>query len=263
MSSITPFCVFSTEIRQYEGLYSLNDLHKAAGGENRHKPNLFLTNQQTTDLIKEIEIAGIPAILSKQGLGTFGCKEVVVAYGAWISPKVQLAVIRAFLEKQTVAQAAADQAPEKPTIKALPGGLTMEQQDAVKALVKARVEALPKDKQAKGAITLWSSLKSKYGCTYKEIAPEHFTACLSLVSRLPLEGEYIKVGDTEISHQRVLTVIEHGRVTQVKDLTGYHLVRNPGLHKLRHNLRLLADQLRWMEGEESDDILEIEPKALQ
>lgn len=52
--------------------------------------------------------------------------------------------------------------PEK-TRKALPGGLTLEQQDAVKALVKSRVEALPHDGQAKGAITCWSAIKSKLG----------------------------------------------------------------------------------------------------
>lgn len=39
------------------------------------------------------------------------------------------------------------------TRKALPGGLTVEQQDAVKALVKSRVEILPHDAQAKAAIT--------------------------------------------------------------------------------------------------------------
>ena len=76
--------------------------------------------------------------------------------------------------------------------KALPNGLTLEQQDAIKGLVKARVESLTPDRRAKGAITCWSALKSKFGCTYKEIAPEHFTDAASLVARVPLEGEYIE-----------------------------------------------------------------------
>ena len=75
--------------------------------------------------------------------------------------------------------------------KALPNGLSAEQQTSIKALVKARVEALPKDKQAKAAITCWSALKSKFGRTYKAIDPEQFTDAISLVARLPLEGELL------------------------------------------------------------------------
>ena len=82
--------------------------------------------------------------------------------------------------------------PEPKTKKALPGGLTLDQQDAIKALVKDRVEGLPKDKQAKAAITCWSAIKSKYGKSYKAIAPEHFPAVCSLVARLVLEGEFIE-----------------------------------------------------------------------
>jgi len=78
--------------------------------------------------------------------------------------------------------------PEK-TRKALPGGLTIEQQDAVKALVKCRVETLPHDAQAKGAITCWSAIKSKFGVTYKEVPAENFAEVLSLVARLALPHE--------------------------------------------------------------------------
>lgn len=75
--------------------------------------------------------------------------------------------------------------------KALPSGLTIDQQDAIKAMVKARVEALPQAKRAKGAITCWSALKSKFGCTYKDIPAEHFTDAASLVARVELEGEWL------------------------------------------------------------------------
>lgn len=75
--------------------------------------------------------------------------------------------------------------------KALPGGLQIEQQEAIKAMVKGRIEALPQNKQAKAAITCWSALKSKFGCTYKEIATEQFTEAVSLLARLPLEGEWL------------------------------------------------------------------------
>ena len=92
--------VANVSVRQFDNLYSLNDLHKASGGEARHKPSNWLQNKQTADLIAEIEIAGIPAIQKKQGLGTFVCKELVVHYGMWISPAFSLKVIRAFLDTQ-------------------------------------------------------------------------------------------------------------------------------------------------------------------
>jgi len=81
------------------------------------------------------------------------------------------------------------------TRKALPGGLTIEQQDAVKALIKSRVEILPHDRQAKAAITCWSSIKSKFGVSYKAVPAEQFTEVLSLVARLPLEEELLKADD--------------------------------------------------------------------
>lgn len=79
-----------------QGRYCLNDLHKAAGNENKHRPSLWLKNQQTIELIAEIEKAGIPAIQSKQQLGTFCVKELVYAYGMWISALFSLKVIRAY-----------------------------------------------------------------------------------------------------------------------------------------------------------------------
>lgn len=78
------------------GRFSLNDLHKAAGGEARHRPSYWLANQPTQALIAEIELAGIPAIDAKPKVGTFVAKELVYAYAMWISPAFHLQVIRAY-----------------------------------------------------------------------------------------------------------------------------------------------------------------------
>ncbi len=105
--------ISSKDIRTLDGLYSLNDLHKATGAENKHRPNYFLNNQQTKELLAEIEIAEIPAIKAKQGVGTYVCKELVYAYAMWISPKFNLEVIRAFDQAQT-------EQPPEPTQQSLP-----------------------------------------------------------------------------------------------------------------------------------------------
>ena len=97
------------------------------------------------------------------------------------------------MEKALTGQAIS--APECKTKQVLIGGLTADQQDAIKALVKARAEALPTDKRAKATITMWSAVKTKFGMTYKAIAPEEYSNVISLIARVPLEGEFIAATD--------------------------------------------------------------------
>ncbi|WP_051543192.1 KilA-N domain-containing protein [Thiothrix lacustris] len=79
-----------------EGRYCLNDLHKASGEEKRHRPNYWLSNKQTKDLIAELGKAGIPAFSTTQNLGTFVVKELVYYYAMWISPEFHIRVIRTY-----------------------------------------------------------------------------------------------------------------------------------------------------------------------
>lgn len=89
--------ISGTNIKQDDlGRYCLNDLHRAAGGEDKHRPTYWIKNQSTQDLINEIEIDGKPSIDTKQGLGTYVCKELVYSYAMWISPSFNLKVIRAY-----------------------------------------------------------------------------------------------------------------------------------------------------------------------
>lgn len=88
--------------------------------------------------------------------------------------------------------AALEQFVPSPAPRALPNGLSGEQQSAIKALVAARIEALPEARRGKAATACWSALKSKFGCSYKEIAPEQFTEAVSLVARIELEGEWLE-----------------------------------------------------------------------
>ena len=101
MNAIT---ISQVTIRSIDGLFSLNDLHKASGNLDKHSPRRWLQNKQTTDLISKIDIDGIPSIIKKQGLGTFVCKELVIHYGMWINPEFSLRVIRSFLISQESVQ---------------------------------------------------------------------------------------------------------------------------------------------------------------
>ena len=100
MSDLT---ILKTSIRSYGNLYSLNDLHKASGNAEKHRPSLFVRLDTTQDLISEIqkEVKSTDLIFKTTGgrgmRGTYACEELVIAYAMWISPKFHLIVLRAFL----------------------------------------------------------------------------------------------------------------------------------------------------------------------
>ncbi len=91
--------------RDTEGRYCLNDLHKASGGQKKHRPAYWLETQQAQALIEELTVAGIPATEQNQPLkvlqggtiqGTFAIKELAIAYATWIDAKFFLVVIHTF-----------------------------------------------------------------------------------------------------------------------------------------------------------------------
>lgn len=93
----------SSAIRQQDGLYSLNDLHKASGGNKKHQPSNFLRLEATKALISEIDssshMRSLNTVAGKgRAQGSYVCKELVIAYAAWISPAFHLQVIRVFLD---------------------------------------------------------------------------------------------------------------------------------------------------------------------
>lgn len=112
LASPSTLSILNNTVRIFDGLFSITDLHKASGGEKKHRPNYWLENQQTKDLIAEIESEGkseavIPASARNQAIkvvkggnvktqGTYVCRELVYAYAMWISARFHLLVIRAF-----------------------------------------------------------------------------------------------------------------------------------------------------------------------
>jgi len=112
----------------------------------------------------------------------------------------KLAYLNAFnqMEKQLLGKSEQPSIPEKPTQKSMPGCLTLDQQDTIKALVKSRAEELPSEKRAGATIKMWSSIKKKFGVSYKKIPVGEFVNVISLVSRLPLAWEYLPKEQTDL-----------------------------------------------------------------
>jgi len=183
--------------------YCLNDLHKASGDNQKHRPKYFLENQQTKGLVDELvnekPIGGITPIFTKQGLGTFAAKEIVYAYAMWISPSFSLKVIRAYDSLVNKAQ------PEPPK-------LTYATKEQRAPLVKA-VRRLVKVSTEKGKILTYENAHSiinlKMGVDGIEaLTPEQIPQAMvlvgSMLEKVVMEGEFIAKGETTTPvHQKI------------------------------------------------------------
>lgn len=175
-----PLVIGDFTIRQDQnGLFSLNDLHKASGNDKKHFPAYFLRNQQTKDLIVEIERSSNlhidkteghgacanshtpPVLKINDGVnnGTYVVKELVYAYAMWISPKFHLMVIRAYdsLVMEWVLNG-------KQTI-------SPEQAGVLYNIVHTRANG-----NKNLIVQMWSRLKNhfKYSASYRELRAIHF-----------------------------------------------------------------------------------------
>ncbi|MDN5511166.1 MAG: KilA-N domain-containing protein [Acinetobacter sp.] len=168
-----PLVIGEFSIRQDEdGRYCINDLHKASGGAEKHKPFNFMRNQQTKDLILEIEQENmmlksehhkIEAVNTIKGRGlnqgTFVIKELVYHYAMWISAKFHLMVIRAY---------------DAMVMEWMIGGkqtISPEQCGILYNIVHTRANG------NQGLIKqMWSRLKNhfKYSASYRELRAIHF-----------------------------------------------------------------------------------------
>ena len=153
-------------IRQQNGLFSLNDLHKAAGGEAKHQPALFMRMEQTQALITEIgNSTDSQSFKTKEGRngGTYACRELVIAYAAWISAAFHLKVIRVFLSA-TTPQAR----PHNPALDY--DRISPAQAQDLKEIVAAIVQA-----GIQGYAETWSRLQRKFRVhSYLQLPAQHY-----------------------------------------------------------------------------------------
>lgn len=143
--------------RDDDGRYCLNDLHRAAGAHAKHKPGNWLALKQTRALADEIGIAGIPAITSVQGVGTYVARELVYAYAMWISPAFALKVIRTYdamqqqalehLKSLSVRRARAELELREAEAEASRCGLGLRRWRDIGPSLEARIQALQDESQ--------------------------------------------------------------------------------------------------------------------
>jgi hypothetical protein len=83
------------------GRFSLNDLHKSAGGNKKYEPYKFMRSESfknVVDILKH-QNRGFNPVSKRQGRyggGTWICKELVYKYAMWVSAEFEVKVIQTF-----------------------------------------------------------------------------------------------------------------------------------------------------------------------
>ena len=93
------------KVKMVDGLYCLNDLHKASGADKKDGPSYWTSLKATNDIALEILMSGdteksvsdiVRIVKGGKGQGTYATKEMVYSYAMWISPAFHLHVIQAY-----------------------------------------------------------------------------------------------------------------------------------------------------------------------
>ena len=97
--------ISNKKVKMKDGLYCLNDLHKASGADKKNGPSYWLSLKSTNDMALEILKSSdtdmsvsdvVTTIKGGKGQGTYAIKEMVYSYAMWISPAFHLHVVRAY-----------------------------------------------------------------------------------------------------------------------------------------------------------------------
>ncbi len=198
--------ILNTSIHSYENLFSLNDLHQASGGLEKHSPRRFTRLDTTKDLAAEIERCensniALKVIRGAQG-GTYACEELMLAYAMWISPKFHLIVLRAFLNLH------------KNSTALLPDTITPEQQQAIQSAVQQAHHRTGLHWQE-----IYRQLKSAFKVAkYDQIPQSQFGNAMAFITNLqpialpPAEEKFkFELTKEEISNLTLL-LFSHGQM---------------------------------------------------
>ncbi|MDI3359782.1 KilA-N domain-containing protein [Lelliottia sp. V89_10] len=191
-----------------EGRFSINDLHRAAGAKERHKPAFWLRLDHTKEIIEELiklQICNFQPTMVVRGCrgGTYVCRELVYSYAMWVSASFHVNVIRAYdaLITAPIPKTTVD---ERTPLR-----------DAVNLLVSKR--ALPYDQA-------YSMIHQRFAVpSIEDLSPETLPAAIEYVHRLALEGELLGRQPEPVmpifpmkADFEYLTTVRGGRVTEIR-----------------------------------------------
>ncbi|WP_439287546.1 BRO-N domain-containing protein [Lonepinella sp. BR2904] len=150
------------------GIRKIYDRH-----QDEFRPNMTaLIDMPTAGGIQKVRIFSLRGC---HLIGMFSHTKAAKEFRHWA-----LDVLDKEIERQNEQQTAVKIAP-----------LSKQHQQNIKELVMGRAKSLPKDQQARATITQWAALKTHFGKSYKDINDDQYLEAVSLLARLPLDGELL------------------------------------------------------------------------
>ena len=228
-----PLIIGEFSIRQdKDGRYCLNDLHRASGSEVKHAPRFFIRNQQTQDLIVEIEQGAnlhldqkaINTIHGGNDRGTYVVEDLVYSYAMWISAKFHLMVIRAYRSQVMEWKINGKQT------------ISPEQAGILYHIIHSRAEG---DKST--IIQMWSRLKNhfKYPSSYHNLKAIHFEDAVTYLETMKIKAK----GSIHIDENQAIEIL----CGQAKLFQAWWNTHSPVLAKLNPLLvSMLHDNMFYM-----------------
>lgn len=134
---------------------------------------------------------------------------------------------------------------------ALSSKITAEQARTLQEAVAERADTLPKHLRPAAFPKLWGAIKTHFRVpTYRDLPEAQYIAALSLISRLPLDGEHLAPEPAQplppLAPGRYLVVVSETGTRTVVDIAGKNVIPAEEVFAVNRDLRTLAQACNEM-----------------
>lgn len=202
-----------------DGLISLTDLWKAAGGANRNHPTKWLSNDGTKEFLNHlgaklrVQDSELIQIIRGRGKtqGTYAHWQVALAFAKYLSPELHMAVNEVFMRYKA-------------------GDPTLAEEVIEKVEDPAALERIERRARAKKQYKQLASVVFAKGGHRKTIAQVADTNNLSVTGFVAQDLKYVRGGKEYLSSREVYTSDELAQVAFLESLESKAMSRSKGGH---------------------------------
>ena len=138
--------------------------------------------------------------------------------------------------------------------------ITPSEQQLLSEFVKAKLEGHAPEAHGKAMAEIWSRVHRKFRVSkYENLPRTQLKDAIAYVQQMAVKALGQNKSETPnfpLNPQRALVRIEDGKIISLHDISGCSVVKTEGLERIRANIKTVNEQLRWLQGEASGEVLE-------